>query len=686
MMSNNIQKRLINLTTLLIICAFFILLFLLFSVLQTSDIDISKNPKESVEFFVNKTNDKLKTRRLRLKDGVYEIQTLDTTSMLFKPDFGWIKINDAKISEYALYFLNLDLDVELKNKIEEGTYYTNCCVQKIGDNIYYEELPSDNVVNVKDFGAKGDISKYLENSNELIVDVPQDLNITPLHKASIIETTALQKAVEEVNKTGGILYFPHGTYHVSVNDFSHEYKNALKQIFTFNNTEKIIVDLGLSTIKQVGYSNTNIYNFPSVNVFLVNGSENIEIKNGTIIGDRQEHDYSDWLPSDLVDKNGNKYADTHEFGYGIFFFNTKRGIAKNLKIKEFTGDAIVIKNGAESQKTGSAFETIIEDCELSYCRRQGVSVLDSDKNYIKNCTIHDIGHTNKFTDLANNGTAPMSGIDVEPGSGSKKVNLLIIDNSKIYNCTGGGLISAVVYINNTVEVYNSHIENPSIHGALFKDTTLIYKSISASTKDTVSMKCCEFENVDFKFINWSKKHLSLSFLTPQDIEIRDLSTDKQSKLNNCRFYTDVDNKNESVCITFSECKEINNITFENFLGYIDKNNSNLFGIYIVTKQKHILNSIIFKNCDVSIKCSELKNGQFDNCFIYMPDQSNSPFGVSFENITFNNCNLEIKSNNNVSYLDCIFNNCKSKIEKHGIIVLKYEKCNKEPDSVDNFTS
>ena len=673
-------------TLIMVFAVVFICLFFATAVflLMRANKEKGMNQKEAVELFVKNTNSNIKSGLINIQEGVYDIESFDVSEMLFKPDFGWVKISNAEISEYSLYFLDSDQDIN--GKLKDGMYEINCCVKKIDGEIICESLSNNNVVNVKDYGAKGDISKYLQNPSELDVDTPPDLAVEPYQKASIIETNALQKAVQEVNKTGGILYFPHGTYCVSVNNFDAEYKNGQKHIFKFNSDKHIIVELGQSTIKQVGYLGTNVYNFPSVNMFMVENAESVEIRNGTLIGDRKDHDYSDWISSDLVDKHGVPYADTHEFGYGIFFYNTKNGIAKNLNIKEFTGDAVFIKNGAEAEKTGESFVTRIEDCELSYCRRQGISVGDSDISIVKNCLIHDIGDSELFDGDAGKGTDPMAGIDIEPASGSKKVKSFKIENTRIYDCIAGAIISSVEYLNNTVEVINSYIESPCIHGTVFKNSTLFFDYLPKGLDDYISLKCCEFENVDFKFENWSKRFLSLSYLTQHDVEVRGISTKKQVKINNCRFYTDVDENNESSRVSFSDCKEINNVSFENFIGYSDKNNNRLYGIHINTTKKQTVNSAQFKNCQLNVRCVDFKHGEFEDSLVYMVDQSGVQEVLLFDSITFANCNLDIRSTNDVLYKGCIFDECETRIEKNGRITIKYERCKGEPIKVEMFTA
>jgi len=651
-------------------------LFLVASILILSkfDLDNVKNQQEDVQLFTRKMNYKIRNGGLGLNNGVYEIEELDTSEMMFQPDFGWIKIYKGKVSEYALYFLDSDKDVG--NKLEKGSYYINCYVQKVGDKVTCEELPSNVVVNVKDYGAKGNVSLYLNNPNDLIVDnVPEDLKLSDLQKVSLLETKAIQKAVAEVNKTGGVLYFPYGTYFISVNDFSipegWPYK---KNIFLINSEKPIIVECGFSTIKQTGYAYP--YNFPEVNLFEVLNSNSVEIKNGTIIGDRREHDYDPWRTS-----KGVVVASTHEFGYGVALYNTKNGVVKNLNIKEFIGDAVVIQNGAIAKSTGQTYKTTIINCDLSYCRRQGISVLDSDINIIENCAIHNIGHSDVFVGDAKYGTDPMFGIDVEPRSGSGKAELVEVTGTKIKKCTGAGLgsVSDLAY-KADIKVYGSEIDALSVSDALIEDSKISYHDYNYTNDNDAVFHSCTFNNVAFEFVNLPKFCLTLRAMK-DEINNPD---NKGCVLNNCLFKTSIDAKKESSRLSFLGKNEVNGSVFENFIGYKSENQTFYYGLALDDSVAKKINSSSFKNCKLDLKTILFEQGSMEDCYLLMEGV------IGLKTIEFKNCNFDVTADTDFSIEGCkiddselIVNaNAKVDFENSG-----FYKCNLEvktaADKVDN---
>jgi len=652
-------------------------------ILNRFNIDKAENQKDAVQLFVRKTNFKIRSGYLDLKDGVYEVEEFDLSEMMFKPDLGWIKVYKGKISEYALYFLDSDKDVG--NKLEKGSYYINCCVQKIGDEVTCEELPSNIVVNVKDYGAKGNISFYFENLSDLIVESePEGLNISYLEKACFIETKRIQKAVETVNQTGGVLYFPYGTYWVIVPDYDLSGSNKDKSIFTIETNKKVIVELGQSEIKQTSLPYP--YNFPMVNIFHIAESEDVQIKNGTITGDRREHDYdNEWKT-----KSGSSAWPTHEWGYGVFFWNTKKGLAKNLKVKECTGDAIVVMNGQKSIDEGVDYITYIEDCEISYCRRQGITFGHSDKSFVKNCSIHHIGTSDIFLGSAKYGTNPMSGIDIEPRSGSYMVDLVDVVNTKIYDCSGFGIIADNKFGRAVdIKIEDSYIEYPNFVSATVKDSTILFDYWHKDpSKKGSAFRFCEFDNVKFKIDNPDLYAFNLTF---NDCVIYNsnfesgFSFEKESES---------DQEYGNVRIHFYNNKVLNNVSFVNIKGFPGVVNGSIYMRYglhfwgrgVSTEPTSKLYQVVIQDCCIHFIDVSVDKGDFKNCDIYIKRDSKTIEGaiVDLNNSTFRNCTCEISLNKytnetkepKVNLTNSNFYGCYGKISA-GQLIINYIKCKYE---------
>jgi hypothetical protein len=132
--------------------------------------------------------------------------------------------------------------------------------------------------------------------------------------------------------------------------------------------------------------------------------ENVTIFGGRLIGDKNEHDYK-------------TNPGTHEFGYGVLILSSKNITIRDMKIEQMTGDALTVGSalspGGPDERRMSENVKIL-NCDMSYCRRQGISMGHSKNVEIAYNRIYNIGGTP--SDLTpSNGTPPGCGIDIEPG-------------------------------------------------------------------------------------------------------------------------------------------------------------------------------------------------------------------------------------------------------------------------------
>jgi len=256
-------------------------------------------------------------------------------------------------------------------------------------------------VSVKQFGAKGD--------------------------GKTDDTQAIRSAISSL-KDGQTLLFPKGAYRVSA-------LSNKENILSFVNRDGI-------TIRGEGAEIiVSANSFPVYNVIYLENCDEVVVKDLIIVGDRLNHDFK-------------KMSGTHEFGYGIYFWAynpDKRCSLKvnNCDISQMTGDAVVTKNGL------SGGRILIEDCHFSYCRRQGLSILDSDTVLVKQTHINHIG---SFDGI--NGTAPMAAIDVEPASGTKKVNYVEVIGCEFEDTDFASVVGFPEYF----VMKNSKLEDISMRG------------------------------------------------------------------------------------------------------------------------------------------------------------------------------------------------------------------------------
>lgn len=160
-------------------------------------------------------------------------------------------------------------------------------------------------------------------------------------------------------------------------------------------------------------------------IFLVQNADSVTIYgNGHIYGDFDRH----------LGKKG-------EWGMGVKIFNSRDVIVRDISISNCWGDGIYI--------SGESEHVTIHKCNISKCRRQGISITSAKNVDISDCAITGIG-----------GTAPGCGIDVEPNK-YKVVSNIKISNSFITNCQGGFSCSgkAEGSLLNEVEILNCTIKD-----------------------------------------------------------------------------------------------------------------------------------------------------------------------------------------------------------------------------------
>lgn len=153
-----------------------------------------------------------------------------------------------------------------------------------------------------------------------------------------------------------------------------------------------IIDLNGSTLKVKPTASAGFYS-----AITIDNVDNIIIKNGTIIGDRDGH-----------------LGTTGEHGMGIYTINSPSNIVlENLDISKCWGDSICLDEGD--------FVTV-RSCNLHNSRRMGLTVGNCTDVIIDGNSIHDIS-----------GTDPQAGIDIEPDFGDVATNV-IVTNNIIKNC------------------------------------------------------------------------------------------------------------------------------------------------------------------------------------------------------------------------------------------------------------
>ncbi|MEK3885912.1 right-handed parallel beta-helix repeat-containing protein [Bacillus sp. FSL K6-3431] len=140
-----------------------------------------------------------------------------------------------------------------------------------------------------------------------------------------LETTkginsALVWAKENGYKTFNI---PNGTYLIAKGTKQRDSESRINMVSDMD------LHLNEKTILQKEANEFEIYSV----LYIGPDVENVTIKGGTFLGDRDHHDYS---------KKGPDTGGTHEWGNGIEIVGAENVVIDGVKTKEFTGDGIIV--------------------------------------------------------------------------------------------------------------------------------------------------------------------------------------------------------------------------------------------------------------------------------------------------------------------------------------------------------
>ena len=147
-------------------------------------------------------------------------------------------------------------------------------------------------------------------------------------------------------------------------------------------------------------------------VLAIHGVENVKVTNANIEGDLKKH-------------KGTK----GEWGFGIDIRNSQNITINNAKVSNCWGDGIVIAYGTKGFLGKKTFETsniTISDFNISYCRRNGITVGGVNKLTISNGVISNI-----------KGTPPQAGIMIEPDKTKYILKDISVTNVFTSNCVTG---------------------------------------------------------------------------------------------------------------------------------------------------------------------------------------------------------------------------------------------------------
>ena len=250
------------------------------------------------------------------------------------------------------------------------------------------------------------------------------------------DISAFQALTRDVNANrGGIVVFPKGkVFSISIeNDYSCGHKSRPDDgamAFNFEHCKRVVVEMNGSTI-QLTPNHSTKYSF-----FRFFDCSSFSLSDGKLIGDVLEHDYSP------VTYKGKEEKTSHQWGYGVYVYGSK-GEIKNMDISRMTGDGIYF--GSVRLREGLFHAKVdISRCEISYCRRNGISCASSLGFSISDSIIHHIGDwdISDTMPVAMTGCLPKAGIDFEYEGKAGDVGKVIIHSCSISSCTKNCIVTS----------------------------------------------------------------------------------------------------------------------------------------------------------------------------------------------------------------------------------------------------
>ena len=357
------------------------------STLQTSgnqiDLIATKSSKgmieeDSIEYELKEAGPKVIKRKITLKGHHDDEAEYSQRAMLRQSDFK--QTNTAYIIKHDFDLMGgtivMPVDCEL---VFEGGSLNNGIIIGNNTSIIY----SDAIFN--GIGIKGNWN-VPEIRSGMFGDVTLKVN-------RLKDVIALTNSNVE-----NIVYIENGNYLLEV---SYVTEHLLP--LTSNTT----VNLN-GTISVIGNS------FPRYRIFSVYNANNVIIKgNGKIIGDRDLHTYTPEAPEPESKRGLNT---THEYGHGIQIYNSIFVEVSGISITKCIGDGICI----------IGTDVVCKNLDVSYCRRQGISIVGGERISITDCRISHIWGSKKAG----------FGIDIEPSS-EYTASDISITNCGISKCNGG---------------------------------------------------------------------------------------------------------------------------------------------------------------------------------------------------------------------------------------------------------
>ena len=300
---------------------------------------------------------------------------------------------------------------------------------------------------------------------------------------SMDDTKAIQAAIDALPESGGTIIVPNGTYMI----------DALKGI-SLRSHDRLSLASG-AALKAIGNSERRSW---VVKVWNVN---NVEIVGGGVIGERYSH----------------RGTSGGEWGYGINISSSDKVYVHDITIQDCWGDGLLIGALGSGKGMVEATNITLNRVKSKNNRRQGMSITPANRVYVVNSS---------FT--GTHGTAPESGIDIEPRS-QGWASQVRLENTDLSNNNGNGLevhhnVDALTLYKVTAKnnkgfgVYTGGPKNVAITNSTLSENYLFGVDLSADT-NAVSIAN---NTINYNGDAWYYAHGKSIFTpgtAPRDIEV-----------------------------------------------------------------------------------------------------------------------------------------------------------------------
>lgn len=218
-----------------------------------------------------------------------------------------------------------------------------------------------------------------------------------------------------------------------------------------------------------------------------NGIENVEIKNGVFIGERDAHQ-----------------GTTGEWGFGICFSGCSNLAIKNCSFSKFWGDGIYSGDCRLLSNTTPSKNVLISNCYFNENRRQGMS-LCAGQITVEGCTVE-----NTY------GIAPSAGICIEPDWYTDCLTDITIKNFTSKNNTFA-LDICIHDISEDNGTFKIQVDGLQDYGS-FRGIEILGVSYDDERKFPLRGKC-HLENIELnntleiaiRLVDWKKERGNISF-------------------------------------------------------------------------------------------------------------------------------------------------------------------------------